>query len=477
MTGSKTESGVEVWSSRPGDDQAVDSGLLELIGEGRSFVSHLRAVRQTFPEIYRTRPMSANRLTETFSKRVVDALRRYIESVSRPSPVTIYLEMAKGECQVKFIDEREEVLQIVTLENTTDLISLLRWPMIQSGPMFTDSGTYVTWSVFEDIQFGDLDFLKPYVSYKAARSTPEELPKRIAQFFEEAKSISVGIEHDKSRCPIAIDNAVDHGACWRITLPLDCPKQVRRQLGRTMTGEEINGLLAPEKLYAGRLYQLEVLLPAVSEKDESIVFHEERYIRMLLRGKGLNLKRLEPGTYLNVAGQKWMVDISWDDETHLRWKAQSTVSGLFFSGEEYIIKLTHGRGAKSEYERISEIITSKIHRERIANYIELKDIILSGLRLREYSRSSPLCELRVIKSTKTVFIFGVFLVEGIHIEPLARFTIETTGKEAPDTIIETVDVSLSEGDLSHYSILNTELFMKKLTKWVTRNVPIVEYED
>ena len=478
MTGSKTEGGMEIWSSLVSDDEAIYSGLLEVLGRGSSTVGQLRAIRQTFSEVHRTKPVFLTLPKESFYNRVVDSLRRYIGSVTIPTPVTVCLEMEDGKCQVTFTDD-EEQLHSATLEYTSDLISLLRWPMLKGRPMFTDSGTYVTWSVFDDIQFGDLDILKPYVSFRAARSVPEDLPKRISQFFDEAETISVSIEHERSVCPITIGELTDHGECWRVTLPSDCPKEVRRQLGKTMTGEDINGFLASERLYAGKLYKFEITLPEVSEKDDSVVFHEDRYIRIFLRGKGLVLKRLEPGTYLRVTEQQWIIDYSWEGKTYFKWSAQSTVSGLFLRGDYHIIELVHGHGAKEECERIVDIITSSIPKENLANLSELIEGVLFGLKNLGYSKSSPPCELRVIESTQTVFIYGVYLVEGFHSEPLVRFTVEATGEDTPDSMIEKIDVILSEGDLSHFKIKNKDSFMRTFESWVNRNVPIIEnmYEE
>jgi hypothetical protein len=474
MTGSRTETGIEAWSSRPGENEAFDSGIIEVIGGGRLTVGFLRAIRQTLPEVIRSRPVSVNLPSESFYDRVVDALQRYIDSVTSLTPVTVKLEMVEDECQVTFTDVEERVLQTATLEYTADLISRLRWPMRESGPMYTDSGDYVTWSVFDDIEFGDLEFLKPYVSFRAARSTPEELPERIAQFFDEAETVHVGIEHDHLVCPMVTGESVDHGECWRITLPSDCPEPVLQQFGRAMTGEVVNGLLVPGRLYAEKLYLLEVTQPTVSKRDENIVFHEDRYIRMLLRGMGMSLKPLEPGTFLNVSRQKWYVEISWDGSSYLRWSAQSTVSGLLFTDGHHIIELSHGHGVEEECEKLMESVTSDIPEEEIANYSELEERVLSGLKNLKYSGSSPPCHLRVIESSSTVFSYGVYPEEGILREPLARITIEAEGGYSPDVLIEMFEMSLSEGDLSHFNIRNTRSFLRKLETWVRRYVPDIE---
>jgi len=482
MTGSKTEGGVEVWSTRPGEDEAFDSGLIEVIGSGRSTVRHLRAFRQTHPGVVRNRPVSVSLPSESFYDRVVDTLRRYITSVASPTPATVSLEKVKKGCLVIFTDtETEEVLQTVTLDIFADLISLLRWPLKESGPMYTDSGEYVNWSVFEDIEYGELDFLRPYVTYRAARSIPKELPERITRFFDETENLKVGIEHDTSVCPLVIDEeGANHGACWRITLPSNSPKSVRRQLGKPMSGEDLNGLLAPGRLYtSGRLYTFEFSQPEVSEKDESVVFHEDKFIRIFLRGHGLFLKALEPGTFLQVAGQEWYVEVSWRDKNHLEWKAQSAVSGLYLSGGSRTIRLKHGTnyGAGEECARILKLITSEVP-GRVENISQVEETVLSGLRGRGYSsKSSPPFELRVLKSTRSVFKFGVFPVGGRADESSVDITLEADSGESAEEVLSEMEFVFSEGDLSHYTLRNKKSFWEKLEQWVERNIPIIEWTE
>ena len=480
LRGSRTDAGgMQTWLSMSDSDQETDSGVLEVIGSrGRSTVGHLRAFRNTPSEVPQTLTVSDTLPTEAFYDRAVDALRRYIESVTSPTPVTVRFERVEEGCQLVFIEtENEEVLQTVTLEYTADLISLLRWPMIESGPMYTDSGKYVIWSVFDDIEYEEFDFLKPFVTFKASRSAPEELPERISQFFDEAETIAVGIEHDQSVCPMVTDEeGVDHGECWRVTLPSDCPEPVRRQLGRTMSGEELNGFLAPGMLFAaGKLYILKVSQPEVSEKDESVVFHEDKFIRIFLREMGQPLKPLAPGTFLQVAGQEWHVEASWRDIDHLEWNAQSTVSGLYARDSRGTIELEHGHGAKKECARILGLITSGVPDGRVENLSQVEEAVRSGLRSSGYSsKSSPPCELRVSKSTGTVFSFGVIPVGGGLDESYVDITIEADCSESPEQVLNMLDAAFLEGDLSHYNFRNKMSFWNRLSAWVERNVPDVE---
>ncbi len=475
LIGKKNGDGMEIWSSS--DSEApVYAGVLELRGQGRLNTGHLRAIRQTFSEEPRDRPSSTTRPSESFYSRMVDSLQRQIAAVTSPTPVSVRLEMIDDTCRVILTDDEDKEIQEINIEYTADLLSLLRRAMVRGGPMFTDSGKYVTWSIFDDIDYGDLDFISPYVTYTAARKTPEELPKRVSQFFDEAVTFDVSIEHDASVCPIALGEGVDHGACWRISLPSDCPARVGKQLGRALTGEEVNGLLAPGRFYSGKLYTFDLNLPEVSEMDESIVFHEERYIRMFLRNHGLPLKKLPPGTFLKTAEQQWLISIGWD-VPYFKWHAQSTVSGLSFRGNDQVIELVHGHGAQEECERLLNGITSQIPSAQIFEFTELEERVLSGLKNRGYSKSSPACELRLIEQSESICQYGVFLVDGTQSDPVLTYSIESTGPMSADAVLEGIVMGLAEGDLSAFNIKNTEVFLEKISLWVSENVQEIEEES
>ncbi len=473
LIGRKNEKGMETWSTLDGE-ATLFAGTLELRGQGRSTTGHLRAVRQTVTEEPAKSPSLSIRPSESFYKRALETLRRYFTSISSPTPVSVHLEMMDDLCHVVLRDTEDNEVQDIPVEYTADLIALLRWPTVKEGPMFTDSGEYVTWSIFDDIDYGELDFIRPYVTYTAARKTPVELPKRVSQFFDEVKSLSVSLSHDASVCPIVSGTGMDHEACWRIELPSNCPTRVRKQLDRPLTGEEVNGLLAPGRLFTGRLYTFEFTPPIVSEKDESIVFHEERYIRMFFRSKGLRFKKLPPGTFLHVPDQEWIISIGWDGR-HFKWQAESTVSSLSFKGHNQTVELVHGRSAQEECNRLLNIITSQIPPAQIHEYSELEEHIIMGLKDRGYSKNSPACELRVIEQSDEVFRYGIFLTENSQRTPLESFGIEA-GEGCIDAIMEEITTGLTEGDASAYNIRNVEHFMEHLFFWVLEHIQEVEWD-
>ncbi|NHI90425.1 MAG: hypothetical protein EAX87_12965 [Candidatus Thorarchaeota archaeon] len=471
IIGRKGEDRLEIWSSCDSSD-AVHEGALELKSQGQSTTGHLRAMRQTSTEEPQVKPSPPNRPSEVIYKRIVNSLRMHLATVTSPNPVHLRLEMEEEVCKVTLLNEWDTIIEETDIEYTADLISFLRWPMIKGGPLFTDSGEYVTWSVFDDIDFGELDFIRPYVTFTAARKTPKELPKRVAQFFDDSEELSMSIAHDTSLCPIALGEGVDHEKCWMIILPSRCPTLVKKQLGGPFTGEEMNGLLSPRRIYAGKLYTFGITPPDLSERDESVVFHEERYIRMFLREIGIHLKPLDPGTFLKVADQKWMITIAWEGR-YLRWQAQSNVTGLFLKGGNHGIKLVNGNSVREECSRLLNIVISDIPAGKIVDYGDLEKNVLSGLKRLGYSKTPPKCELRFIDQSENICRYGVFLVDGSATEPMEVYCIHAKEPMSEEVLLEEIEASL---DTSAYNIVNTGVFMEKLAAWVSANVVSLDEE-
>ena len=398
-------------------------------------------------------------------------MKRYLTSVKHLIPVSVHLELVDDKiCRLRLKDGDGQILHKQEIQYTAELISLLRWPQTHNGGMFTNSSRFVTWNIFEDIHYGELDFIAPYVSFKAARRTPTQLPERISQFFEDIKTIHVGIEHDEQVCPITLGEEINHGACWRITLPQDVAEAVRKLLGHHMTGEEVNGLLAPERVMADQLYKLKLTIPEVSETDPSIVFHEERYIRILLRQHDFFLRILNPGTYLHVQEQRWVVDVHWEEDGYAIWSAISITTGLPFKSERTIIPLTCSQNAEEECTMILGVITEEIPNDRIIEYDILKDRILTKLRSLGYTTRPPSCEWRMISTSDKRCVFGLFqigksgnpiIMHEYNLKPGLRISIED--------LIDQYQESMSDAEKPDYHIINTDAFHRKLARWLKSN--------
>jgi hypothetical protein len=171
-----------------------------------------------------------------------------------------------------------------------------------------------------------------------------------------------------------------------------------------------------------------------------------------------------------------LVSIEWDDP-YFKWSAQSTVSGFSFRGNDQVIELVHGHGAQEECECLLKVITSQIPSARIFEYTELEERVLSGLKNRGYSKSSPACELRFIEQSESICRYGVFLVDDTQSEPVLIYSIESTGPMSADAILDGIVMGLAEGDLSAFNIRNTEPFLEKISLWVSENVQEIEEES
>ena len=102
--------------------------------------------------------------------------------------------------------------------------------------------------------------------------------------------------------------------------------------------------------------------------------------------------------------------------------------------------------------------------------------ILFGLQLQEHCDASVRgtdSQIRCL-SSKVAFTYGIYSTSGFRKERLAEFKIEASRGESPERVLEMIDIILSEGELSHFSIRNKEAFMKRLIKWVNRYFPEME---
>ncbi|MHA1769646.1 MAG: hypothetical protein ACTSV3_07315 [Candidatus Thorarchaeota archaeon] len=472
----KRENGLETWT-RTNGETSVYTGVLEVKGHGQSMIGHLTAIRHVLTEAIGSEPSFDTRPPEVFHTRVVESLRRYYARASGPTPISIRLEMVEDVCHVTLWGPDNERIQTIAIKHTADLISFLRWPMIKKSPMPTDSGEFVTWNLFDDIDYGELDFIRPYVTFTSARQTPAELPSKVFQFFDDADTLDVTIRHVDSVCPVVCRGEMNHGSCWEVVLPPDCPSNIKKELNRTMTGEEVNAILAPGRYFSRKLFHFDVTLPAVSERDESIVFHEDRFIRILFRQQGRNLKPLAPGTFLMVDEQHWKISVEWDEREHFRWHAQSVLTNLLLTGCENTVKLRHGHGAEEERDRLMKVVESCISPDRIANYDELSNSVLVGLKKLGYTSTSPTCEIRVMEQSTTELRCGIFSVEGVQRTPYDSFTIRASDGLSCSALVEGVEEGLDAGSLSKYNIKNRKAFLERVQAWAQKSTQLFERVD
>ncbi|MDF1538398.1 MAG: hypothetical protein P1Q69_05805 [Candidatus Thorarchaeota archaeon] len=460
-----TEQGFEVWHIDSENDDREFTGLLEVIRKGYASVSHLRGFKSTKAHPTTPEPPLGLRLSESFYQRTVEALKRYFNTVTSPVPVSVQLERVGDVCRVTFTDEDSTILQEVEHESVPDLFSLLRWPIINAGPMYTDVGEYVTWNIFEDIDYSDLEFLRPYIIYRATRTAPEELPSSISQFFETSEELTVEIGHDESVCPLAIGVGEEHTECWYITLPKDAPRKLKQQLEGCMTGRVVHGLLSPGRIWSGRLFELNFTFSHTAGSPECLVFQEEKWIRKLLRSHGVNLPKIPPGLYLRAEEEKWKVNISMTNNAEMSWSATSTLTEKQFSRFAIIAPLDFTNDLEKEQGRILDTIFQRIGvtSEKIYQFSKTKESTTDILESWGFGDTSPPCELSIEHNDSEIsFVLKLKDVKDDY--EVARATNQVDMNTSRETEEEGFYETLQDGWLSKFSIVNEEESRKKFSE-------------
>ncbi len=312
------------------------------------------------------------------------------------------------------------------------------------------------WNIFDDIEYSDMDFLRPYIIYTTTRTAPEELPSQISQFFETSEELIVEIEHDKSVCPIALGEGSDHGNCWQISLSTDVPISMKRQLEGHKTGRVMHGLLAPERIWSGRLFELKIAFNHKAGSAECLVFQEEDWIRRLLRGQVDSLPSIPPGSYLRAGEEKWVVDVSINRDG-VEWNAVSTLTRRRFNNFSITYSLDFTNDLEKEHERILELISKRLEItfDEISNLSEIEELLIDELERWGFGEISPPCELLIEHTNSEYSLILKLNDEGIN-HVITKDTYQIDKNDAKEMISEVFHDLYNNGWISQFNVVNVD---------------------
>jgi len=451
-----TEQGVEVWN-----EIGECIGLIEMKSRGYSSVSHLRAIRwleQEPPTDFELQPSII--FPSTIHRRVTAALKRYCDRALSPTPVSVKLTRIGDACRVTFIDKNDDVLQEVEHKSIPDLRALLRWPVTHGEPMHTDTGQFVSWNIFEDIEYSDMDFLRPLVIYRDTWAAPEEQLSQLSQFDESPEEATVEIDHDRSVCPLALreeggKEGKEHGECWRILLHESAPRSLKRQLKRHMTGRMVHGLLASGRIWSGNLFALEIIFEHRAGSQECLVFQENDWIRRLLRERAIiNLPSIPFGSYLKAKEEKWSLEIDYS-KGKILWRATSMLTKRYFNPFIKSIELDFTNSLAKEKERLLNIIARNIgiDVQGIYEVVEVENKIIEGLEGLGFGDDKPQVELKIEYSeSKITFILVIAGTKDDRAIVSESFKID---EDATREDIDSIYIGLcDEGFISQFDVVN-----------------------
>lgn len=194
-------------------------------------------------------------------------------------------------------------LDIRFFERTSDLLHILRRPLVDGIPLQStkNPNVYFTWDPYRDIEYAELQLLRPYVE----RKTPfvragVPLPLTSQTLAEQVpREISAIIMHDENICPLVTGSAETHGSCWVLRPESSTsPADLKALFDRPLTDQDVSSLLVAREVFLeGTRYALDLEFENDIGSREGWVFRESSRI-----ARQLGIKRLLPGTFL------WMDD-------------------------------------------------------------------------------------------------------------------------------------------------------------------------
>jgi hypothetical protein len=398
-------------------------------------------------------------IPDSFNHSVKQSMERIVNQKRLPRKVKVSLEREDSQCIIRFLSLQDDEIHHLRVHSTPDLVNVLRWPLLGRRPRRTDDGDLLVWNPFSDIDYGEFETIRPYVETNAPRDVGRHLPQTIGGLIEskEEETLRLVLSHDDDSCPLVQDTGAFHSSCWIVKPEVD--DIVMQLFENPMSGKEIFGQLATGKIDTGQVtYNIEISLVYEPDKREFYVYHEDDWIRRLLREDGMYLKKLVPGTSLRD-DEMWIIDYSVQDN-YVQWAGISTLSGIRWRDTVFQFRLNPTLNLENVKNEFLSSITKEISSDTILNLYDLNREIEMILSNRGYGEEGPQCFLSVARNGNE---FTIALTEGSKVQTRIinrySFMIEDTANR--EAVIESFYYQFNSGELSEYNIVNENEFMKE----------------
>ncbi|MHA1424341.1 MAG: hypothetical protein ACTSSD_19895 [Candidatus Thorarchaeota archaeon] len=309
------------------EDEWSFLGELSIIWRKKSAITRIRGIRVkpcTLPQAPET-PLGVERPIN-LPKRIDEELESLSQMRQFIHQVHCYLGISDGMYTVSF-ESDDETLDEQYFSRTSDVLELLRRPLIEGVPLqsSSDVGVYFTWNPYEDIGYGELQLLQPYVERrKPYVNVIIPLPHTCQELLART-SVRVGITigHDDEVCPLVDGSFNAHGNCWRVTLDGSCTDEnLQRQFDSPLADFEVVNLMkAGGIFFEGVRYSFDIGFEEDTSSRRGYVFRESR-----LLARQFDMKPLPPGTFLYLDEERLVMSLS-REVNSVRFTLQSTISG------------------------------------------------------------------------------------------------------------------------------------------------------
>jgi hypothetical protein len=401
-----------------------------------------------------------NAIPESFNHSVKQSVQRILKQKGLPRNVKVSLEREKSQCIIRFLSLQDDEIHHLRVQSTPDLVNVLRWPLLGRRPHRTDDSDLLIWNPFSDIDYGEFETIRSYIETNAPRDVGRHLPQTISGLLEskEEETLRLVLSHNHESCPLVQDTGDFHGSCWIVKPEVD--DIVMQIFESPMSGKEIFGQLATGKIGTKQVtYNIEISLAYEPDKREFYVYHEDDWIRRLLRADGMYLKKLVPGTYLRD-DEMWIIDYSVQDN-YIQWAGISTLSGFRWRDTVFQFRLNPALNLENIKDEFLSRITDEISSDTILNLYDLNREIEMILSNRGYGKEGPRCFLSVSRNGNE---FTITLAEGseMRIRIISRYSFMIEDTANREVVLESFYNQLDSGELSEYNIVNENEFMKEL---------------
>ncbi len=298
-------------------------GELTIIPRKRGAITSIRGL-QVVPVLSSEMPNVPKGVT--ISSDLSNRIDKEISAISQMHQhiigVECVLDIDSNMYSISFQSEGEE-LDVRLFENTSDLLQVLRRPLVEGVPLQStmDPSRYFAWNPYRNIEYAELQLFRPYVE----RRTPfihidVPLPVSCHDLLSHpSESISVTITHNNDTCPVVDGSSNSHSTCWRL---MAGDEELPTLTDKGVSDHDVVSLMnAGGIFFEGTRYSFDFEFEEDTSSRKGYVFRESR-----LLARQLGMKPLPAGTFLQLDEEKFVITFS-REMNSVRVAFHSTISG------------------------------------------------------------------------------------------------------------------------------------------------------
>ncbi|TXT56941.1 MAG: hypothetical protein BAJATHORv1_20539 [Candidatus Thorarchaeota archaeon] len=285
------------------DDEWEPIGSIEIIKQPKEAISSIRGIlMKHVSEDWISLIQNVGSISNSIDDSIMNILEKLNKHKTALERVSVTVSIENESYVVEY--SSSEIQETRHLSDTYDLVRLLRNPIASSMLESKDKpGIMMTWDVYHDIEFENLDVIRPFVFWRSPFTRIDAQLPPLCRDLLEAKEIDleISIGHERERCPLARREGWDHQSCW--TVSVDGKYSKNTGLQGCWTDGELAEIFQTEQIYIdGHLYNIEVCFESDPKSKEGMIYNESETI-----SRHLQIECVYPGQYLTANFEKLFI--------------------------------------------------------------------------------------------------------------------------------------------------------------------------